>query len=182
MEEDSLVEYKSRLEAYLKAVDHQEILKAIQLILDRIKNGNKIFIIGNGGSAATAMHFAEDLLLGNELGAKVFHLSNISNLTAISNDYSYEDVYVKQLEKLMDDNDLLITISCSGLSNNLIKAIDFARKKGYTLSISGFHGGYTKRHADYSIHTRTKVGDYETTEDIHYIICHMIARLIHDSQ
>jgi len=178
MENKIVSDYIKRIKGYIDEINIKDIVKASKIIMDTINSGKKIFIIGNGGSMATAMHFAEDLLLGNKLKGKVFHLSNVSAITAVSNDFSYEDVFVKQLEKLMDDGDLLITISCSGLSNNLIKAIEYANKKGYTLSISGFHGGYTKRNADFHIFVRTEVGDYETTEDIQLMICHMIARLI----
>jgi len=175
---DFLNEYRDRLIKYINSIDVNTILKVSKFLLDRIKEGKKIFIVGNGGSLATAIHFAEDLMLNNNLKSRVFHLSNQSSVTAIANDFQYEDIFLKQLENAMDDGDVLITISCSGLSNNLIKAIEYANTIGYTVSISGFHGGYTKRHSDYNIHVRTEVGDYEATEDLQLMICHMIVSLI----
>ena len=177
---EEVEKYLAEIRLYIDSVNKKEIAKAVNVIWSAIESGHKIFIIGNGGSATIAMHFAEDLLLGNSLKGKVFHLSNIANLTAISNDFKYEDVFAKQLEKYMDPGDLLITISCSGLSANIIKAIEYANKIGYTLSISGFHGGWSKRNADYYIYVRTKVGSYEATEDILAIICHMISRIIRE--
>ena len=180
MKTEEIEKYLAEVKSYIDSINRKEIAKAANIIWSTIESGHKIFIVGNGGSASIAMHFAEDLLLGNSLKGKVFHLSNIANLTAISNDFKYEDVFVKQLEKYMDPGDLLITISCSGLSANVIKAIEYANKIGYTLSISGFHGGWSKRNSDYYIYVRTKVGSYEATEDVLAIICHTIARIIKD--
>jgi len=179
METSILNRYKNRLKCYINSIDSDEVVRIASVIKQAIDDNKTIFVVGNGGSMATAIHFAEDLMLGNKFKTKVMCLNNVSVLTAISNDYTYEQVFEKQLVNLMEKGDILITISCSGASPNLKRAIGHVKKLGgTTISISGFHGGDTKRKSDYSIYARTEVGDYEATEDLHYIICHMIARLI----
>jgi len=173
-----LEEYKKKLIGYIQNIDTGEILKVARIIKKTALRGNKIFVIGNGGSIANAMHFSEDMLLNTTLKTIVIRLDNVSVITAISNDYSYEDVFVRQLENLFDEGDLLISISASGLSSNLVKAIEYVDKLGNSISISGFHGGQTRKKAMHNVFVETKVGDYEETEDLHLIICHMITKCI----
>jgi len=164
---------------YLSNINRDDIIRATRLIKETVRRGSNVFVIGNGGSIATAIHFTEDLMLNNDYRIKAHNLSNISVLTAISNDWGYEDVYLKQLENLYADGDLLVTISASGNSSNLVKAIDYVKKNnGRVISISSFHGGVTKRKADIPIYVRSDVGSYEITEDIHLVICHMISKLL----
>jgi D-sedoheptulose 7-phosphate isomerase len=159
----------------------KDLVKYIARIIKKVLvRGNKVFVAGNGGSLATAVHFSEDLLLNNDLKSRVILLNNASVLTAVSNDFGYESVFVKQLENLFDQGDLLVTISASGMSQNLIDAIEYANINGNSVSISGFHGGQTKKIATRTIFVRTKVGSYEETEDLHLIICHMIVKYINE--
>lgn len=166
--------YKEALYKYIDNINLNEIRIATDMIKATIDADKKIFIIGNGGSMATAMHFTNDLMLSNDLKVKVFHLSNQSNMTAIANDNDYTEIFALQLKNLMSIGDLLIAISCSGNSLNIVKAVQYANTVGKTIGITGFHGGNVKSTSTYNIFVRTGIGEYELTEDIHSIICHMV--------
>jgi len=181
MEKKLYDDYVQNINRYIKLFNYDDIRKAVYMIRGAIDRGSAIFIIGNGGSMATSIHFAEDLLCGNKLKTKVFNLTNISNVTAISNDSEYDNVFEQQLRNQMDKDDLLICISCSGNSRNLVRAMDFANSIGETIGISGFNGGYLKKKSTHSIHIKTDIGDYEGTEDSHLIICHIISYLIRET-
>lgn len=143
-----------------------------------IKKKN-IFICGNGGSGANANHIANDLLYGvgfnretgeNNLGMRVESLvSNPGVITCLANDINYENVFSKQIEIKADSDDLLIVLSGSGNSPNVIKALEVANCKGLkTFAILGFDGGECKKIAKRSIHCQ--VNDMEISEDIQMII------------
>lgn len=182
MEKQFMVDrYKKSLVGYINKVDASDVEKVARVIEKVLVHGNKVFVAGNGGSLATAVHFSEDLLLNNDFKSRVILLNNASVLTAVSNDFDYESVFVKQLENLFDYGDMLVTISASGMSQNLVKAIEYANKNGNSISISGFHGGQTKKIATHAIFIRTEIGSYEETEDLHLMICHMIVKYIKEA-
>ena len=105
---------------------------------------------------------------------------NISTLTAISNDYSYEDVFKYQLKYLLKEKDVLITISGSGNSNNVIKAAEYAKSRGnIVISFVGFNGGKLKAISDYSFHV--SVNNMQISEDLHMLFCHLISTMIKKS-
>ena len=114
--------YLSYLSELVLKLDRDEIVKVINLFLDARQSGNMIFFIGNGGSAATASHFANDLAIGTRTNSNPFRVMSLTDnnavITAIANDYGYENVFVKQLEALYSKGDLLVAISASGNSNN----------------------------------------------------------------
>ena len=115
--------YLSYLSELVLKLDRDEIVKVINLFLDARQSGNTIFFIGNGGSAATASHFANDLAIGTRTNSNPFRVMSLTDnnatITAIANDYGYENVFVKQLEALYSKGDLLVAISARGNSNNL---------------------------------------------------------------
>ena len=171
--------YLSYLSELVLKLDHDEIAKVINLLLDARQTGNKIFFIGNGGSAATASHFANDLAIGTRTNSNPFRVMSLTDnnaaITAIANDYGYENVFVKQLEALYSKGDLLVAISASGNSNNLLKAVKFVQERdGLTIGLTGFDGGELKIIVDYVIHVPTGKGEYGPVEDIHMIFDHII--------
>ncbi len=171
--------YLSYLSELVLKLDRDEIVKVINLLLDARQSGNMIFFIGNGGSAATASHFANDLAIGTRTNSNPFRVMSLTDnnavITAIANDYGYENVFVKQLEALYSKGDLLVAISASGNSNNLLKAVNFVQKRdGITIGLTGFDGGKLKKIADYVIHVPTGKGEYGPVEDIHMIFDHII--------
>jgi D-sedoheptulose 7-phosphate isomerase len=172
--------YSSRVNSVLNQVNLNELENALRVILNTSKIGGRVWLIGNGGSAATSSHFATDLSrCTNEYGQPLKAISLCDNtglITAIGNDFTFEDIFIKQLQNLGEKGDLLISISASGNSINLIKAVEFAKTCSIsTLSFVGFDGGVLKKLSDNSIYVQTDIGDYGVAEDCHSIICHYIS-------
>jgi len=144
------------------------------------KHTRRIFIFGNGGSAATASHFTVDLNKG--LGKRAICLNdNIPIMTACANDVGYEYVFVKQLETLLDGRDIVIGISGSGNSENVIRAIEYANAKGcLTVGFTGFGGGVVGGIVDININVAVK--DMQIVEDIHLILTHIIYKCLKEGK
>ena len=172
--------YISRIDHALDTISLNELETSIKIISNSSKNSGKIWLIGNGGSAATASHFATDLSRctgeNRQPLTAISLCDNLGLITAIGNDFSFEDIFVKQLQNLGKAGDLLISISASGNSRNLIKAVEFANTFSIsTLSLVGFDGGALHELSDNSIFVQTNIGDYGIAEDCHSIICHYIS-------
>lgn len=171
--------YKGKVTNALHSFKFDEgILKVLK---DSISKNQKIFVAGNGGSAAIALHYACDFSKGatenwehNPNRLKVICLaSNISYITAIANDMDYRRIFKEQLVNLASPNDILILISSSGNSPNIVEAAKFAKQKGLiTIGITGFNGGQLKKIADYSAHIEFE--SYEVCEDVHGIFGHFL--------
>lgn len=148
-------------------------MNTVKDIVNALSKDKFIYIIGNGGSAATASHFACDL---TSHGYKAISLvDNQSILTRIGNDIGYDYVFEEQLRIYFAPGDVLVAISASGNSENLIKAVEYVGNKGITIAIVGFDGGKLADMCDLVLHTETKQGEYELAEDKHLIVCHAIA-------
>ena len=173
-------EYLNWTRASCDQIDPSEVQNLIHVLMDARKKGQRIFIIGNGGSAATASHFCEDLAsVGRKSNRKLFKTlslaDNTSYITALANDYGYDKIFAYQLEQLLQKGDVLIAISASGNSQNLIEAVKYAKSKGAaTIGMLGFDGGKLLTLCDYNIHVKTKIGEYGPVEDIHLFIDHII--------
>jgi len=145
-----------------------------------------IFIIGNGGSASTASHFAGDLSKGTIVEGfprfKAIALTdNIPNMLAWANDQGYEDIFVEQLKNLMEPNDIVIAISGSGNSINVVKAIEYANENGgITIALTGYDGGKLFKSAKENIHV--PCFDMQRVEDIHLLVEHLLTSLIREEQ
>ena len=150
--------------------------QAAMQILKTIKKGAVIYVCGNGGSAAISNHYVVDFLKffreNTVYKPKVISFSNnVETITAVSNDISYKYIFKYQAENFCKKNDLIIIISSSGNSKNIIELIKFAKKKKITtIGFSGFKGGYLKKNSDISIHV--DVQNYGITEDAHHILMH----------
>ena len=170
--------YLNNLKELINHIKGEEIQKVINVLDQAHSNKRKIFIIGNGGSAATANHFACDFgknaIRDDENRFKLISLSdNSSAITAYGNDNGYENVFSEQLKNLMDKEDILFAISASGNSPNIIKAVEYAKEKeGVVIGLSGFNGGKLKDLADVNINVASD--NYEPIEDMHLIITHII--------
>lgn len=154
----------------------------LRILEDSIKKNQKIFVAGNGGSAAIALHYVCDLSKGankdwetnNNRFRAISLCSNIGYMTAIANDTKYSLVFKEQLVNLASPNDILILISASGNSQNIIEAAYYAKKQGLVvIGITGFNGGRLKEIADYSAHIG--LDSYEVCEDVHSIFGHFLA-------
>lgn len=166
----------------LRNTSYNIISEISEILINARDNGNKIYIMGNGGSASTATHFTSDLLktslTKNTKRFKAFSLSdNIPVVLAWANDSSYDNVFVGQLESLLEQNDVIIGISGSGNSTNVIKAIEYANKiNAKTISLTGKSGGKMAKIA--KINLTVPNNDMLTIESIHLLVCHLLTTLI----
>jgi len=171
--------YLDYLKTILDEINVDEVERFITEILDARSRSATIYFIGNGGSASTASHFANDLAIGNndyELPFRALSLTdNVSILTALGNDFGYEEIFERQLRVLGMEGDILVSISASGNSPNLIKAMEFAKSSNIkTVAITAFDGGKMKEIADMGIHIPTGLKEYGPAEDSHMILDHLI--------
>jgi len=168
----STKDYFKSVASALFYIDHDAIRSAITILGEAKRRGANVFIFGNGGSAATAIHFANDLV--KMCGIKAQSLMNISVLTAYANDVGYGNTFYLPLYTQMDENDVAIGISCSGKSLNVIDAMKFAKRKGFTIGLTGNDKkAPVVELSNCCIHAPSK--DIKVQEDIHMMICHAIA-------
>ena len=176
----------SQIDCISKIKDsHENLKKIFQVFLKARDQRRKIFVMGNGGSASTATHFVSDLLktslTKNTNRFKAFSLSdNIPVILAWANDTSYDEIFASQLENVLDKNDIVIGISGSGNSQNVLKAIKFANKmKVTTISLTGQKGGKISKISE--INFTVPSNDMLTIETIHLMICHLITTMLRSS-
>jgi len=154
------------------------IEKIVKELKTAYKKGKHIFIMGNGGSAATASHFVCDLSKGTIVsGKKRFRVigltDNVPLMTAFGNDASYEDIFKSQIENIIEKGDIAIVFTGSGNSPNVIKAVKYANSAGATtIGFTGFDGGKLRRHAKICLVAPSR--NMERIEDIHLILEHLI--------
>ncbi len=179
-ESDELRAYSKRIFNTLSQISQVKIDDAIKIILDTASKGGSIWIIGNGGSAATASHFAADLSrCVDQFGTPIRAISLCDNgalISAIGNDFGFEYIYLKQLVNNVKSSDLLFVISASGNSINLIKALDYCNSRNITsIALTGFDGGQAAKICSHSLNLRTHIGDYGVAEDSHSVVCHYLS-------
>lgn len=172
--------YLDYLKQVLDGIDPDAVAHFIATLLDARARGATVFFIGNGGSAATASHFANDLSIGTNEYDRPFRVisltDNVPVITALGNDFGFDEVFVRQLRVLGRGGDVLVGISASGNSPNLVKALEFAAKAGIrTVAITAFDGGKLKQMADESIHVPTGPKEYGPAEDAHMVLDHLIS-------
>ena len=180
---------KSELEGHLAAIKatfalEADIKKACETAVATLKAGGKILLCGNGGSAADAQHIAAELTgrYKTERGALagIALTTDTSALTAIGNDYGYEFVFSRQLEALGREGDLLIAISTSGNSGNVVKALELARKIGIkTIGLSGRTGGAMNELCELNLVVPSN--DTPRIQEMHIMIGHIICQAIDDA-
>lgn len=163
-------------------IDIDAFQKGIDMIKETYQNGKKIITCGNGGSASTASHYITDWnkMVNLATGKKFRGVSlcdNIGLITAYGNDLSYEDVFAGQVVTLMDEGDLLVAISGSGNSPNILKAIAAARSVGCdVLGVVGYDGGKMMPKCDHSVWVESF--DMQLCEDVHLMFGHMVMKAL----
>jgi D-sedoheptulose 7-phosphate isomerase len=182
-------EYFSQLARSAASVDSTRIREAARLLDEAYVRGATVYTCGNGGSASISNHLVCDHVKGVQTDTQVVPrvislASNMEILTAIANDIAYEDVFVYQLRSLARAGDVLVTISSSGNSENVVRAANWARGNGVAvIAMTGFSGGRTAALADVNLHV---TGDnYGIVEDIHQSLMHILAQFLrqrHDSK
>ncbi|HEY5105858.1 MAG TPA: SIS domain-containing protein [Caulobacteraceae bacterium] len=178
----STADYFDRLTALLAHVDRQQMDAAILVIEEAWRRGAQIITLGNGGSSMTALHFITDWNKSLYLSAKrPFRgrslVDNLGLLMAYGNDHSFHDLFVEQLRNIMAPGDLVIAISGSGNSENVIRAVDFANDNGaVTLGLCGYDGGRLKQRAHHVVWARAD--DMQLCEDVHAIFGHVVMQTL----
>lgn len=169
----------------LKRLDAVQIDVALNLLDETRRRKGRIYICGNGGSAATASHFQNDFNKGVSEYIEVpfrFHClnDNVATLMAIANDIGYEEVFRFQLRGNLEPDDILVAISGSGNSKNVLNAVDYAKEQGTkVIGLTGFDGGRLKELCDVSLHVPVK--SMQVTEDIHMIFDHLMMSMFYRS-
>jgi len=178
--EDFLANYTTELRSCLDQLDAGRLRELADRLHAARMSGQTIFIIGNGGSAATASHFACDLAKGAAVEGvpriRVISLTdNVSLMTAIGNDISYEAVFTEQLKALIRPDDVLIAITASGNSPSILRAVEYARQCGaWTAGLIGFGGGLLRAMVDLDITVSSR--NYGPVEDLHLVLDHVLSQ------
>ncbi|MEA4897126.1 MAG: SIS domain-containing protein [Christensenellaceae bacterium] len=173
-----LTAYRTELIDAMNSIDPAEFQKFIDILLDVYRHDRQVFIAGNGGSAATANHFVCDFgknaVKGDRRRFRILSVcDNIEKITALGNDISFDEIFRFQLGNLMREGDVLIVISASGNSPDLVNACSFAKEHGAkVVALSGFGGGKICDGASASLITDMR--SYERIEDLHLILMHLV--------
>lgn len=178
---DFLADYTERLFSSLNSLDFTNLDAVYDLLANAIERNSTIYTCGNGGSSSIAEHFVCDFIKGSSTDStvdpKVFPLLNTPTITAIGNDIGYEDIFSYQIEKFGSKDDVLMAVSSSGNSENIIRAIKMAKlKKMVSISFVGFDGGEAKDLSDISIHVDSE--NYGIVEDAHHCLMHIFAQYL----
>lgn len=182
MIQEWLERYREELKQALDTVPAEEFEELVHLLEQAYEEGRQVFLMGNGGSGATASHVACDLNKGVSYGLeKRFRVlclnDNVPTTLAYANDVSYEEVFVEPLRNFLRPGDLVIGLSGSGNSRNVLKAIEYANQQGaHTVGLTGFNGGRLAG----LVHTplTVRVDDMQKAEDIHLILFHVVMQVL----
>jgi len=180
-----MIDYRGEITAYIeheintiRSLDVEAINEALNVLMETYENGNTVFVFGNGGSSATASHFQNDFNKGvSEHTEKKFNFlclnDNMATLMAVANDIGFEEVFRFQLQGHIKPGDVIMAISGSGNSKNVINAVEYAKEQGCKIiGLTGFGGGKLKQLSDISLHA--PVNSMQITEDIHMIFDHLM--------
>lgn len=178
---------QSSIDVKQQVLQNEELIKTIEIVIEKIvaafKNGNRVYFCGNGGSAADAQHLAAEFsgrfyLNRKALPAEALHC-NTSYLTAVANDYSFDDIYARLVDGIGEKGDVLIGLSTSGNSKNIIRAFETAKEKGIiTVGFTGTTGGTMKSLCDHIINVPSS--DTPRIQESHILIGHIICQLVEE--
>ena len=171
-------DYISRLSAVLAALDRAQVDNAVSVIAEAWQAGRQVITLGNGGSSMTALHFVNDwnksifMASGKPFRGRSL-VDNMGLVMSYGNDVSFQDIFVEQLKNLLQAGDLVIAISGSGNSENVIRAVRYANEHGaVTLGLCGYRGGKLKELAQHVVWAN--VDDMQLSEDVHAIFGHIV--------
>ena len=176
--------YIDGLKTCLEEISEQDVEGIADIIFKAYRKGKQIFIMGNGGSATTASHFARDLKIGTAVNNKprlkaISLTDNVALITALANDIDYGSIFCEQLLGQLSEGDVVIGISASGNSPNILKALEFAKgARAMTIGFVGFGGGQLKELAHRCIVLSRR--DYDQVEDAHLSLAHIISYLLRE--
>jgi D-sedoheptulose 7-phosphate isomerase len=183
---EQFADYSRRLQEVLAAAEWSGVYQLAEAMLESWKQGRRVFLCGNGGSAGNAIHLANDFLYGIAKttggGLRVMALSaNSAVMTCLANDVGYDHIFSEQLAVQAQTGDLLIALSGSGNSGNIVRVLEQASEMGVkSFAILGFSGGKSKQLADVAIHF--PVDDMQIAEDLQLIVGHMVMQWLYASR
>jgi D-sedoheptulose 7-phosphate isomerase len=170
-------DFLRRVHAALDEIDLDAVSAIVSLLVSALRDDRHVYVLGNGGSASTASHLASDLHAAARGGRRLRVTSlcdNVAVLTATANDHGWHDVFVDQLEGRIDEGDVVIALSASGESENVLRALDFAREaSAASVAFLGFGGGAARERADYSVVLSSR--DFGVVESVHASLAHLVA-------
>lgn len=181
-------EIKNYFENLKETIDNlsiSDIESVANILIEARDNGKTIYTMGNGGSGSTASHMVCDIVKGCSFNKdkkfKIFCLNdNIPTILAYSNDVSYDVIFEEQLKNILNSNDVILAISGSGNSKNIIRAIEFGKSKNAKIiGFTGYSGGKLKELSDVSVNAN--INDMQISEDIHVIIMHILYKLLENA-
>ncbi|MEK7505336.1 MAG: SIS domain-containing protein [Patescibacteria group bacterium] len=183
---DFFKSYFSYVGGLYKELDQNQVQSFMEALEEARHLGKTVFTAGNGGSASTASHIGTDFCFSMFKGQdhtmpfRTYPLTDVSAITAAGNDFGYDQVFTKQLEVQYRDGDILMVISASGSSPNVVKAAEWVRRRGgKVLGLLGFDGGSLKDICNVSIVVKTEKGEYGPVEDVHLMLNHMFTAWMH---
>lgn len=168
--------YLRYLAGVFSMIDREAIAAFVEVLLDARRREAQIFFLGNGGSASTASHWVNDLTRWRDRPFRAISLTdNVAVMTAYANDFGYDEVFIRQLQTLMEPNDVVVAISASGNSPNVVLAIEYANAHGaLTVGLTGFDGGRLRELVSVAVHAPTNKGEYGPAEDVHMVLDHLV--------
>jgi D-sedoheptulose 7-phosphate isomerase len=168
--------YLKYLTEVFQQIDRDAVAAFADALLEARERDARIFFIGNGGSAATASHWVNDLTRWRDRPFRAISLTdNVAVLTAYGNDFGYDQVFLRQLQTLMSPGDMVVAISASGNSPNIVLAIEYANANdAVTVGMTGFDGGILREIAQIVVHAPTNAGEYGPAEDVHMVLDHLV--------
>ncbi len=178
--------YYEKLKENIDKIDRGEINKAMEALKEARDNKHYIFIMGNGGSASTASHFTGDFNKGLSLNReKRFRFvclnDNPATVLSLANDVAYEAIFVEQLKNFLSEGDVVMAISGSGNSKNVINAVEYAKERGNTvIGLTGYNGGKLMGLSDIKLHV--PVDDMQIVEDLHMVFDHLMMSILYKEQ
>lgn len=174
--------YFEREKQVIDAINKQQLSQVMNLLEQAREEGRQVFIMGNGGSAATASHYVCDFNKGvskhkNKRYRFICLNDNVPTMMAYANDISYGDVFVEPLQNFYNEGDVVVGISGSGNSENVVRAMDWAKNhNAITIAITGYDGGKLHQIADYGVNIPIK--DMQITEDLHMMLDHCMMKIL----
>ncbi|MBU2536700.1 MAG: SIS domain-containing protein [Chloroflexota bacterium] len=181
-EHEIIGDYLKGLRSCLEEIAEKDVIEIVDIIMKACSDGKKVVFMGNGGSATTASHFARDISIGTAKEGKprvraISLADSIAAITSLANDVGYNSVFKEQLIGQVDKGDVVIGISASGNSPNVLEAMEYARSAGaITVGFIGFGGGKLKGLSDKSIVLSSR--DYGQVEDTHLVLDHIFTCLV----
>jgi len=181
-EHEIIGDYLQGLRSCLDEIAEKDVIEIVDIIMKACSDGKKVIFMGNGGSATTASHFARDISIGTAKEGKprvraISLADSIAAITSLANDVGYSSVFKEQLIGQLDRGDVVIGISASGNSPNVLEAMEYARSEGaITVGFIGFGGGKLKELVDKSIVLSSR--DYGQVEDTHLVLDHIFTCLV----